>query len=454
MTNLSNAVQFFGKRIEWNSQTTAIWLIVIQAILAVIAISLVIYVILRRRLSKQAAQNVVLTVAQQPTTQNTEVVYVTEPKEEVKRELTGISLDLGVVQREFEAGDDFSCEGLVVNAEYNVAPTSESMIGYTLIDSDNYTRLEKRGKTSGVLYVIKPYMYTVGKKVVTVKYEGQTASYTISVEEHKVVEQKPEPVVEEKPQPVVVEKVVEVEKQVVVEKVIEVEKPVVVEKIVEVEKPVVVGQQPTVVVQQRDPIIIEEDSFDARLRYDKSFTARVIQSSDETKHWYTELKNELLSYKSVRGRISWKRETFKGNKEVVAKLAYRGKLLCVFLPLNPADYAESLPVEDASDMSCYEDTPLMIRLKSSKRVDIAMKLIQTVMEQRGLVLVPHESVDYYMPYEGIVELMKKGLIKRDIRTAQDEAIFERDKGENVANDEDESFELQEVAPGIYVTKKD
>ena len=144
------------------------------------------------------------------------------------------------------------------------------------------------------------------------------------------------------------------------------------------------------------------------MRYDKSFTARLIQSDDEIKHWYTDLKNELLSYKGVKGRVSWKRETFKcGGKLVLAKLAYRGKRLCLFLPLNLSDYSEIYHVEDASDMSCYEDTPLMVRFKNPKRVEIAKDLIAKVMEQNGIIRIPRDSVDYYVPYEGIVELIKK-----------------------------------------------
>ena len=229
------------------------------------------------------------------------------------------------------------------------------------------------------------------------------------------------------------------------------------------EQPVVAPQQevvveqpqPTVIVQRADPIMIEEESVSSRLRYDKSFTAKLIQSEDEVKYWYTEIKNELLSYKGVKGRISWKRETFKcGGKLVLAKLAYRGKMLCLFLPLNVADYDEEYHVESASE-SCYEDTPCMIRLKNRKRVKIALKLISNVMEQNAMVQVPnYVSEDFYMPYEGILELIKKGLIKRELRTPQDEAIFEKDSATAATSEEDETFELKQVAPGIYVTKKE
>ena len=190
---------------------------------------------------------------------------------------------------------------------------------------------------------------------------------------------------------------------------------VVVERIVEVAKPVIVG----------------EESVEAGiLRYDKSFEARLIQSDDEIKHWYTEIKNELLSYKTCKARMSWKRETFKANKQVVAMLVYRGNTLCLFVPLNYADYAENKEIE-TTDLPTYADTPVMIRLKNEKRKKTALELITKVMEQAQVVRKPgYVSEDFYVPYEGILELINRGLIKREIRTAQDEIIFDQPKKEN------------------------
>ena len=125
MKNLLNAVDFFGLTVDWSQRNTIIWLIAIQAVLIVCAIALIIYLLLRRRY-KQAAQEVVYTVAEQPTTQITEV----------ERGLIGISLDLAVVKRMFTTGEDFDCEGMVVMAEYNVRPTTETILDYNLVDSD------------------------------------------------------------------------------------------------------------------------------------------------------------------------------------------------------------------------------------------------------------------------------------------------------------------------------
>ena len=194
--------------------------------------------------------------------------------------------------------------------------------------------------------------------------------------------------------------------------------PVVIERVVE--RPVIVER----VIEQ--PVIVEESVEAGILRYDKSFTARMIQSSDDIKHWYTEIKNKLLSYKTCKSRTSWRYEKFKANKQIVAMLVFRGKKLCLFLPLNPSEYGEEYCVEDESAIPAYAETPAMIRLKNDKRIRIAMNLIAKVMEDRQIELNPkYISADYYLPYEGILELIDKGLIKREIHTSADEAIFER-----------------------------
>ena len=250
-------------------------------------------------------------------------------------------------------------------------------------------------------------------------------------------EQPTEPVVVEK----IVEKIVEVPVEKVVEKVVEVpvEKIVevpaepqpapVVEKVIEkvVEVPVEKVIEKSQVVET---VVIGEESVEAsRLRYDKSFEAKLIQSDDEVKHWYTEIKNALLSYKGCKGRISWKRETFKAKKDVVAKLVFRGNTLCIFLPLAPSDYVDAKEVEDASNLPVYEDTPVMIRIKNEKRKRFALELIDTVMADREIMHGSHVSEDFYVPYEGVLELINRGLIKREIKSVEDEAIFERDKEE-------------------------
>ena len=173
------------------------------------------------------------------------------------------------------------------------------------------------------------------------------------------------------------------------------------------------------------PLIIEEESFDGGLlRYDRSFKARFIQSDNDVKNWYTELKNELLSYKKVHDRLSWKRESYNFGRISAARLSFRGNTLCLYLPLNSATYEDSkYKVESVEDHASYEDTPCMYRIKNERRVKYAKELIATVMENIGAVKIERDSVDYYEPYEGLVQLINKGLIKRTIKDKSAEAFF-------------------------------
>ncbi len=160
------------------------------------------------------------------------------------------------------------------------------------------------------------------------------------------------------------------------------------------------------------------------LRYNKSFTARLILSDDNVKTWYTRLKNELLSYKKVKSRTSWKHETFRLGRNIVATLAYRGRTLCIYLPLATADYAESkYKVEDVSDQVTYADTPCMYRLKNQKRFRYAEELFAAVMEKMGGVRIDRAWEDYYLPCESIDELVEKGLVRCVVKSSADEAVF-------------------------------
>lgn len=477
---------FFGLELGWSPLTATIVLIVVEALIAALIISLIVYFILARKMKRRLGGN----------------------KSDPERELMGLSLELGEVQRQFKPGDPFNCDGLVVNAEYSKKPILESL-EYSLVDAEAYEKLVEKGKADGV-YVVKPDMNKLGKTTVHIKYEGQTVvGYTISIKEHVDEPVKtPEPAASAEPTTIVVEASAEekremthitlntdnVKKEFYAGDALDHEGLIVTahynlepleEEVTNFSviapdmdkegKPTVtvsyqrmaVGYQITinpapdtdeptvekapVVVQ---PIIVEEESAMARLRYDKSFEARVIQSDDDTKNWYTELKNDLLSYKGAKGRVSWKRETFKCQKEVVAKLAYRGKTLCIFLPLDPAKYVDNHRLENASDTSCYEDTPVMIRLKNQKRVKLAMQLYGEIMEKMGVPRQERELVDYYVPYEGIMELINRGLIKREIKAPEEEAIFERDKPNEGGENANDGYELQKIAPGVYVTRKD
>ena len=151
-----------------------------------------------------------------------------------------------------------------------------------------------------------------------------------------------------------------------------------------------------------------------RVHYDRSFTAKIIQLSNDGKEWYTHVKNELLSYKGVKGRVSWKRETFRIGRAPVARFTVRGKTLCLMIAVDPAGFTGTkFSVEDVSNVASTADTPCLYRIKSARRAKYAKELIAAVMKELGIFKDPaFEPQDYYEGYEGDMGLMSKGLIKR------------------------------------------
>ena len=151
------------------------------------------------------------------------------------------------------------------------------------------------------------------------------------------------------------------------------------------------------------------------IKYAKSFQAKLIQSGSDTKAYYSQLKNCLLSYKGVKSRMSWRWETFRLGRKALAKLVMRGKTLSVALALNPDDYADTkYIVESLAEVASYAETQCLYRIKNDRRVKYAKDLIDKVMQDNGLSAgLINADVDYaaQYPYETTEALIERKLIK-------------------------------------------
>ena len=151
-----------------------------------------------------------------------------------------------------------------------------------------------------------------------------------------------------------------------------------------------------------------------RVRYDRSLNAKLIQLKDESKEWYSQLKNELLSYERVNPRMSWKRESFRIGRATFARIIVRGRTLCLLLAVDPSGFSGTkFFVEDVGHIASMADTPCLYRIKSSRRIKYAKELIAAVMRELGVKKhSAYEAKDFYMPYSGDMALMQQGQIKR------------------------------------------
>lgn len=200
--------------------------------------------------------------------------------------------------------------------------------------------------------------------------------------------------------------------------------------------------------------IVASPGMFIRYRYNRSFEAKLIQSDDTVKRYYSELKNCLLSYKKVTSRISWRHESFRKGRPAAAKFVIRGKTLCLCLALDPENYEESkYIVDDMSRYARFAGTPLMYRIKNERRLRYAKELIAFLFE--GTEPSGHEDEDFAaIPYEDTQSLVERGLIKivsyREVaieeKTENEEEEFEDDDdfaGEDFDDDDDD--ELDEIS---------
>ena len=146
-------------------------------------------------------------------------------------------------------------------------------------------------------------------------------------------------------------------------------------------------------------------------KFDRSFRAKLIQSSDVVKERYGEVYNMLMAYKGVKSRYSWDCETFKAGGKVVAKITVIGKTPVLFLALDPTEYIDTkYRAEDASKYSKYVNTPFRFKINGERKVGYARELIGRTMQEFEFTGESKTLPD--IPYMDDESLLAEGLIKR------------------------------------------
>ena len=98
--------------------------------------------------------------------------------------------------------------------------------------------------------------------------------------------------------------------------------------------------------------------------------------------YYNVIKNELLSYKKVKSKISFKHEYFRLGMPISARLKIRRKSLYLFIALNPNDYKDSkYKIKDMSGVGSSKDVPTMHKINLPRRAVYAKELIADLMKK-------------------------------------------------------------------------
>ncbi len=150
-------------------------------------------------------------------------------------------------------------------------------------------------------------------------------------------------------------------------------------------------------------------------RYRRSFLSRLVQSQGDVQEYYSAIKNKLLSYKGVKGRISWGNESFNKGRTYIAKVSAKSKTLYLYLALDPATLEEgTYNFEDMSVKKKYENVPVLVKIKGPRKLKYALELIEKICDE-NLALPANknfEEADYTVPYRSTEELVELGLIKK------------------------------------------
>ena len=213
----------------------------------------------------------------------------------------------------------------------------------------------------------------------------------------------------------------EVTEETVEEQVEQVEEPVqeepVQDEVVEVqpvEEELAVSSEP-VIEEVGGELVDAETGLVIRLK--RSFTAKLKQSDEKVKAYYSDIKNALTSYKKVNSNVSWHGDRFNFGRDTVAKMAICGKTLCLYLALDPENPDLKQTVyhqRNVGDQRAHESTPFMIKIKSDAATKKAVRLVAYLAESKGAVAKDNfEAVDYVeeFAYASTKQLFDEGYIK-------------------------------------------
>lgn len=215
----------------------------------------------------------------------------------------------------------------------------------------------------------------------------------------------PEPVVEE-----VIEEIVEPEPVVEPEPIEEVIEEVVEEEVVQEEPICEEPVAPFMAVMI--PSSTEEDAELLKERYKTvPLEKRFERAPESVRFYYSQLKNELLSYENVKSRMSKKFDTFSIGRFTVAKLTVKNDVVKLYLALANDTIDTKYYTEDVSNSEIYDQTPTLHNVKSKRGLKYGIELINEIMSSIGYQKVAdYEPVDFAAEFAPVPVSTKKQYI--------------------------------------------
>lgn len=148
-----------------------------------------------------------------------------------------------------------------------------------------------------------------------------------------------------------------------------------------------------------------------KVRYNRSFTAKLIQADDTLKSAYSDLRNELVRY-GLKSRMSWSNESWYLGRNTYAKFAIRGKTLSLYLALDPDEFEGTKYIfRDARGVEKYREVPMRVKLTSDRAVRWSKELIFAAAAKKDLKRQDLPEENFRPDYRNTTSLVREKLVK-------------------------------------------
>ena len=152
-----------------------------------------------------------------------------------------------------------------------------------------------------------------------------------------------------------------------------------------------------------------------KIRFDRSFYAKLILADKKEKEFYAAMATELLSYSKMRSVVGWQGVSFLSGRTRVAFVSFSGKTLRLYLALDPDDFSDGkYKAKNVGDVKSKSKTPALLKIKSEGALKNALKLIDIAAENVGA----GEKNPYFAPVkaenfktDSFNNLITRGLIR-------------------------------------------
>ena len=152
---------------------------------------------------------------------------------------------------------------------------------------------------------------------------------------------------------------------------------------------------------KEEPLVILPLTLDNKLH----------QTTNTIKLLYSKLKNEILSYKSVKSEMNVKNENFKVAKKIIARMTVVADSVRLYLALDPKAYStRKYKHKDASDQQGYEGTILMMKISGEKERLLGVQLVTELMKSLS---VERKKRYAYVPFAEKYPYIKNGVFAGD-----------------------------------------